>query len=189
MAVQNASITASTLIGLIPTSVTGFNLEVDGIYSTKETRAHLRNLSFQTKNPSLDVKELSTWFKMDKMGIGVENLILRTSASNIFINGNYSALDSLHANIEANPVDKHELAIFVPTFKLTCSPEIKTQVQTKNDTTNAQIELKNGNQSILARVQFHSFKKALDDKKVKAPYLADITFNNVNSLEQFINPK
>lgn len=179
VAIKNGSITASTLINLIPTSVTGLNIEAEGMYGSKEILANLRNLNFQTIDPTLNVKELSARFKMDSNGIGVDSLILHTAGSNIFIDAGYRALDFFHANIEASPVDKQELAIFLPALKLAFSPDIKTQVKTENDKTNAQIELKNGNQLILVDAQFHSLKKALKDKTVKTPYLADVTFTDI----------
>ena len=191
VAIKNGSITVSTYVDLIPTSLTGLNIEVDGTYHKKNILAHLRNLSFQSENPTLDVKELSTYFNMNNNKLGVDSLILRTSASNIFIDANYAGLDYLNADIEASPINKQELAIFLPTLKLTCSPEIKAQIKSEKDSTRAQIELINGNQSILVDAQFHSLKRALKDKKVKAPFVANINFKNV-APEKWIemkNPK
>ncbi len=179
VAIKNGSISASTFVDLIPTSLTGLNIEVDGMYRTNEILANLRELNFQTVDPTLNVKELSTSFKMVDNDFFADSLILRTASSNIFIDASYRALDFFHAKIKASPLDKQELAIFLPTFKLAFSPEIKTEVLSENDTTSAQIELKNGNQVIIVDAQFHSLKKAIKDKTVKAPFFVDALFNNV----------
>ncbi|NOR76609.1 MAG: hypothetical protein GQ525_15815 [Draconibacterium sp.] len=179
VAIQNGSIKATTFINLIPTKLTGLNFEADGFYRTKQIAANLHNLRFQSENPTLTVNELSTHFKMDDKVFGVDSLLLSTASSNIKINGIYSALDNLDVSVEASPIDKSELAIFLPTLKLTTSPQVKTEIITKNDSTNAQVELINGNQIIFVKTQFHSFKKALKNKSVKAPYKADILFKNV----------
>ncbi|MCK5729430.1 MAG: translocation/assembly module TamB domain-containing protein [Draconibacterium sp.] len=179
VAIKNGSITATTFINLIPTTLTGLNFEVDGFYCTKQISANLHNLRFQTENPTLTVNELSTQFKMDDNLFEVDSLLLRTTGSNIKIDGKYGSLNNLDVSAEANPIDKNELAIFLPTLKLTSSPQVKTEFIAKNDTTNAQVELINGNQIIFVKTQFHSLKKALKNKSVKAPYIADILFKNV----------
>ena len=179
VAIQNGTITASTFIDLIPTSLTGLNIEVDGMYRTNEILANLRNMNFETVNPALNVKELSTGFKMVDKEFVAESLILRTSGSNIFIDADYRALDFFRANIIASPVDKEELAVFMPKLKLAFSPEIKTEVLAENDSTNAQIELKNGNQIITVDAQFHSLKKAVKDKTATVPFFVDALFKDV----------
>lgn len=179
VAIKNGSITASTFVDLMPTSLTGLNIEVDGMYKTNEILAHLREMNFQTVDPALNVKKLSASFKMINKEFIAEGLVLRTAGSNIFIDADYRALDFFHANIVASPVDKEELAIFLPELKIAFSPEIKTEVLAEDDSTNAQIELKNGNQIIVVDAQFHSLKKAVKDKTVKAPFLANVTFKDV----------
>ncbi len=179
VAIKNGSIKASSFIDLIPTSLTGLNIEIDGMYRTNEILAHLRELNFQSVDPTLNVKELSTGFKMVNKEFVADSLILHTAGSNIFIDASYSALDFFSAKIEASPIDKQELAIFLPTLKLVFSPDMKIEALSENDSTNAQIELKNGNQVIIVDAQFYSLKKAVKDKTVKAPFFVDVLFNDI----------
>ncbi|MCF6357290.1 MAG: AsmA family protein [Draconibacterium sp.] len=179
VAIKNGNIAVSSFIDLIPTSVTGLNIEVDGVYSTENIVVNLRRLIFKTEKPTLNIKEFRTLFTMENKMLGVENLVLRTSGSNIFIDANFHGLNNLDAEIEVNPIDKQELSIFLPSLKLVCSPEIKTQIQIKNDTTIAQIELQNGEQSVLVDAKFHSLKKAMEDKNAKVPYFATVTLKNI----------
>ncbi len=179
----NFSIFANNKI--IPSSVSGFNLLVSGTFTKNLLKINLKNSGFHTKNPSLTMNNLSGIYTKDNNGMRVDSFLLVTARSNIGLAGNFESKKNLSADINASKIDKNELRIFVPSFKLTCSPSVKVDFETTNDTVYARAEIKHNEQSVFAEISLQPFT-ALFDKTAPVPYSADLTFNNFR-LENWID--
>ncbi len=176
----NAAITSSSFIEFIPDTVTGLNVLVSGSIRSKEIQAQLQNLNFTTKNPDFKLVQLRTFFLKNDDGITIDSLLLRTEASNLFVDGNYKSIDLLHGNAEINPLDNKELEVFVPSFKMVCTPVIKTKFKSENDSTSVFVQLINNDQQIELDAQLFALNKSLKGEKTAVPYHANIRIKNVS---------
>lgn len=183
-AIKNGGVSISSFSSIIPQKTKNINLTVNGSYSESETKIHLQKFNFATENPSLVLKNLSGIYKMNEDGIQVDSLHLLSEGSTIDIKGKYAAIENASSTIDARKIDNKELAIFIPSFKLLCSPALKTTLITKNDSVTAQVELQHNNQSLKANILLRKLDNLLS-KKEPVPYFADLNFKNFR-LENWI---
>ncbi|MEZ5104656.1 MAG: translocation/assembly module TamB domain-containing protein [Draconibacterium sp.] len=180
ISLRNGSVKTSTGSRFIPEAVFDFNLLAGGSYSSKEIEINLEALNFQTQNPSLSVNEISTVFKKDKSGISIDSLLIRTTGSQILLNGDMASLTQMNGDLAVNPLNKDELFIFVPSFKLVRSPQIFADFVAENDSATTKIKLINGEETIVLNAGFYNLNNAVNGEKIEVPYQANLLIESVS---------
>lgn len=175
----NGNVSVSSSNQILPTSINKINTSFTGNYNAKKIDAHLKEFSFQSQNPEFYVREISSYFKLDESGIAIDSFKLHTSGSNVFMNGLFKSVEDLNAEIKTIPLDKNELAIFVPSIKLAFSPELIADFKSQNDSTLANVEIRNGKQSVKIAASLVSLSKVLNGEKEQIPFQAHLNLNNV----------
>ena len=184
LALNNGSISVSSFTKVIPEKTNNFNVLASTYYSKNKTKIRLQNFNLSSENPAFIVQQLSGIYTQKEKGISVDSLLLKTGGSNIDMNANYTSKEKMNSTIDASRVDNKELAIFIPSFKLLCSPSLKADVKVLNDTVQARLQLENNNQTLNAQISVNTLNNLLS-KQGLVPYLAHLNFNNFE-LENWI---
>ena len=185
--INNGSIKTEALSELIPKEVNALNLSLNAFIAHKDIRVQLDDLNLSALEPSIDLKELSGTYRMNRQGIQIDNLKILTSRSDITAEGNYQELQNLNALAEAGRIDNKELELFVPGIMLLCSPKVYADIKNIDDSISAVIELTHQEESVKANIQLSPFSE-LFNKNSKVPYSADLFFKNFR-IENWIETK
>lgn len=174
---RDGNINTASRSEIIPQQTQNFNLHANASYSANETTIHLYHLNFSTQKPDFVLSELRGKYTMKKNGIQIDSLQVRSRGSMIEAQSSYWQKKESSTNLKASRVDKQELALFVPTIKLLCSPALRTKITTKNDSLWAEVRLQHNKQSVKARATVASLNK-WQSKKGDSPYSIHASFNN-----------
>ncbi|MDB4582703.1 translocation/assembly module TamB domain-containing protein [Draconibacterium sp.] len=177
VSIRNGTVSVSSVYKTIPSVTEDLNLTANGSFRKKKLRVQLKELGFVTKDSSLVLKNLSGIFNQDPDGIQLDSLQITTERSNIDLEGSFVSTENLQSNIKAQKIDKNELALFVPSFRLKCSPSLNVDFSTSNNRLSANAELEYNNQSVKAKILVQQFKH-LVNKSGQVPYSADLHFEN-----------
>lgn len=185
--IRDGNLSVVSFSKFIPTKTTAINLRASGEYSDVKTRVRLDTFCLRTENPFVELKNLSGVYKMDKNGIQVDSLRFVAGDSNLDFKGEYLSNENMNANIADGKVSKNDLAIFIPTFKLMCSPSVKANFETSNDSVFAWAELQHKDQSLLAEFSLNKLS-GLISKNEAVSYTTTLSFSNFKTKEWFELP-
>lgn len=176
-AIRKGTVSVSSVYKKIPGVTKDLNVTANGSFGKNRLRVQLKELGFVTKDSSLVLKNLSGIFNQDPDGIQLDSLKITTERSNIDMEGTFVTTENLQSNIKAQKIDKNELAFFVPSFRLKCSPSLNVDFSTSNNRLSANAELEYNNQFVKAKILVEQFKH-LVNKSGQVPYSADLQFEN-----------
>ena len=179
LTIRNGHVNIASHIAPIPTKINKINLSAGGKYSSSEMKVRLNSFQFASKDPDVELKELRGSLDMTDAGIQIDSLLLLANKSGIDFSGTYFSPENMEGKISEGVIDNNDLALFVPSFKLLCSPSIKVDFQVLNDSLNASVVLGNQGEQLQANLSLQSLS-ALQSGEENAPYQAGVQFNNVN---------
>lgn len=179
IAIHDGQIDIGSLINEVPSEINDINLYAQGKYSGAETLVRLSSFQFKSKNPAIELKKLSGKFELNDSGIKVDSLLLVANNSDINFQGAYFSPENFNGTISEGNIDKNDVALFVPSFKLLCSPSVKADVNVRNDSLYAQVLLKNGREQLSATLSLQPFSGLQSDNET-VPYQAYVTLDKVN---------
>lgn len=179
LAIRSGRVDISSLINEIPAEINNINLFAAGKYSAAETLVRLNSFQFKSKDPAVDLKKLSGKLELNDSGIKVDSLLLVANNSGINFQGAYFSPENLEGKISEGTIDKNDLALFVPSFKLLCSPSVKADLNVRNDSLNARVLLKNRSEQLSAILSLQPFSGLQSDNET-VPYQAHIIFDKIN---------
>ena len=178
-AIRDGKIEIASPVNGIPSEINDINLFAGGKYSAAETLIRLNSFQFKSKDPAIELKKLSGKLELNDSGIEVDSLLLVANNSGINFQGAYFSPENMTGIISEGTIDKNDLALFVPSFKMLCSPLINADVTVSNDSLKASLELQNGKEQISANFSLQPFSKLqLNDGSV--PYQAYVKLDRVN---------
>lgn len=177
--VKDGSLAISSFSKLIPKTISGIDIAVSGNYSKAQSYVRLAAFNLSTNNPSIDLSQLSGVYQKNDQGIQLDSVLLITGSSNIDFEGKYSTKEDFKGKINSGKIDKNDLTIFIPSFKLLCSPDIKASFTALNDSVSAWAELQFNDQLVSAAISFQTLS-GLFAKSERVPYSLDLTLSNFN---------
>ncbi len=175
--VNDGSCQTVSFNSLLPRKVKGLNLWLDGNYNASGLELNLRSFSVTTQQPTIAINQFRFLFKMNAYGMGVDSLELKTSKTDLLADLQYKSLDSLSGNAYMTVLDRDELAVFIPSIALKCSPRVKFSFSTKEKVSLLSLDLVHEGQQIALQLRCTSLIAAIDDEFVKSPY--DLSINLV----------
>ncbi|MDX8337981.1 translocation/assembly module TamB domain-containing protein [Draconibacterium sp. IB214405] len=179
LAIEYGRIDIASLINGIPSKINDINLLAGGNYSEAETLVRLNSFQLKSKDPAVALKKLSGKLELNDSGIMVDSLLLVANNSGVNFQGTYFSPENLEGKISEGIVDKNDLALFVPSFKMLCSPSVNADLKVSNDSLKASVVLQNGKEQLSAKLSLQPFSNLqLKDKVV--PYQAHVKFDRVN---------
>ncbi len=187
LGITNASVSISSFLSVIPQQINHLNLVAKAAHNKKETSIHLKTFEFKTEKPAFVLNNLSGIYTMNGNGIQLDSLLLLSGGSSIDLNAMFESKENMSSIIDASRIDKNELAIFVPSLKLLCSPSLQANFTTSNDSVIAQAELSYNNQSVNADIKLNTLSNLIA-KKQAVSYSAELNFNNFR-IENWIETK
>ncbi len=176
-AIRNGVVNVLSFSDMIPSKLSHINLVAESACKKDQTLVKLTQFGFKAQSPDIDLKNLTGTCEIAREGIRVDSLLLVAGNSNIDFHGRYQSAENLEGRIQAGKIDKNDLSVFVPSFKLLCSPDFKADLFVLNDSVTATLQLQNQNQSLLASISFESLTNLQAGSK-KIPYQASINFEN-----------
>lgn len=177
VAIRDGTVSTSSVYKTIPGVTKGLNLTANGSYQDKELYVQLERLGFVTQDSAMVLKNLSGIYNMSPGGIQLDSLKLITERSNVGLEGKMVSKEELQSNVNAGRIDKNELAFFIPSLRLKCSPSLEAEFSTANNKFEAKVTLAYNNQAVAAEVEIQQFKDLLN-KSGQVPYYADLQFEN-----------
>ncbi len=177
IAIRGGNVAVYSLSQFIPHHTSGIHLEVSASYGKNETYINLRKFQFKTENPAIVLNNLSGICTMNSEGIKIDSLLLHAGNSNLDFEGEYVSLKKLNGRINSGFIDRNDLALYIPTFQLLCSPSINVNFATVNNSATVNVELKHENQSLTAGISVEAVEELLN-KEGLIPYAAKIAFSN-----------
>lgn len=179
LAIRNGKVDIASHLNGVPTEINTINLFAGGRYRKSETLVRLNNFQFRSNNPDVELKKLSGKLEMNDSGIQVDSLLLVANNSGIAFQGAYFSPENMEGKISKGTIDKNDLTLFVPSFKLLCSPSVKADLLVSDNSLNANAVLQNGEEQLRARLSLQFFTNLQSDKG-DVPYQARVEFDNVN---------
>jgi translocation and assembly module TamB len=166
---------------LMPGYVSNLNIELSGRYSSREMAVDLKHLGFITPPGIVDVKHLQ--FSINQAGSvwSLNDFALITPRNSIGVQGTYSGLDSLKADVGTSPLQADEFAWILPEFKLGVTPEINLKSNIEQDNLNLDLVIGYQKQRLELNGKVKEFSKILDDSlRHKAVLDLKLFFKNID---------
>ena len=110
-----------------------------------------------TQQPTIAINQFRFLFKMNAYGMGVDSLELKTSKTDLLADLQYKSLDSLSGNAYMTVLDRDELAVFIPSIALKCSPRVKFSFSTKEKVSLLSLDLVHEGQQIALQLRRNNF--------------------------------
>ncbi|WP_346859120.1 translocation/assembly module TamB domain-containing protein [uncultured Draconibacterium sp.] len=180
--IRDGKLSVSSFSKFIPTKTTDINLRASGEYSDVKTKVRLDTFYLKTENPFVELKNLSGVYTMDKNGIQIDSLRFVAGESNLDFEGEYLSSENMNANVTNGKISNKDLAIFLPTFKLLCSPAVNANFETSNDSVFAWAELQHNNQSLRAEFSMDKLSELISQKETVS-YSTTLLFTNFKTKE------
>ncbi|WP_347839158.1 translocation/assembly module TamB domain-containing protein [uncultured Draconibacterium sp.] len=177
--IKHGELAITALSEAMPSGVKDINLLADGKYSSGDINIALKSFACATRNPDFKLKQLSGKCFIGQEEIKVDSLFILAGNSGIDFNGSYFSAANFEGAITAGKVDKEDFSLFVPSFKLLCSPAIKASFSAVNDSLVANILLQNSDETIDATLALGAFSH-LQLPNAAVPYRAQLKIGNVN---------
>ncbi|WP_319500482.1 translocation/assembly module TamB domain-containing protein [uncultured Draconibacterium sp.] len=179
LTIRNGRVDINSQINGIPSEVNEINLFAGGKYSEAETLVRLNSFQLKSKDPAVELKTLSGKLELNDSGIKVDSFLFVANNSGMNFRGVYFSPENLNGIISEGTIDKNDLAMFVPSFKMLCSPSLKADLHVSNDSLKASVVLKNGNEQINANLSLQPFTN-LHENDGTVPYQAYIKLDKFN---------
>ncbi len=177
--IKQGELAITALSEALPSGAKDINLLAGGVYSSDEIKIGLQSFGCTTIKPDFKLKQLSGKCVIGNEKIQVDSLLLLAGNSGIDFNGSYISAANFEGAITAGKVDKEDFSLFVPSFKLLCSPAIKASFSAVNDSLVANILLQNSDETIDATLALGAFSH-LQLPNAAVPYQAQLKIGNVN---------
>lgn len=177
LGISNGSVSVASFLSLIPNITQNLNLVAQASYNKNETNIQLKTFEFETEEPTFVLNNLSGNYTTNKNGIQLDSLLFISGGSSIDLNALFESKENMSSIVNASRIDKDELAIFVPSFKLLCSPALKANFTTTNDSVFTHAELSYNNQSLKANIRINSLSDLMA-KNQSVSYSAELNFDN-----------
>ena len=176
----NGRLVVQSLMEMIPEKIENLDIRANAEINGDNMEINLQGMNFLALHPDIRLNELSANYRMNDQAILIDNLVLRTEGTSLAANAGYQSLQNMDGNIDAEPIDRNELKIFIPKLHLLCSPQLTTHFETNEDKLTANLELANGDQSVNAEIQLAPFSK-LTSGEGPVPYSASLDFSNFSA--------
>ncbi len=175
-AIKDGEINISSFTDIVPAKLADINLVAGASFCKNETAIRLNSFDLRAQNPAIELKKFSGICKMNQKGIQVDSLLFVAGNSTIDFHGKYQSPENLAGKIDSAKINKNDLSIFVPSFKLLCSPGFKVDFVALNDSVSAHVQLNHNEQLLAAEISFESLTNLQSSDK-KVPYFAQINFD------------
>lgn len=154
MNINNGRIVINAPDSIIPDAVHNLNAEISLFYSDSLTHVDLSKFNFLTANPHLQLKQLSVLFKMDQKQAELERFHLETAQNRIEGTARYTMAPSGNGTAQfiTAPLNTDEFAFLIPGTRLPANPVLTFNGQMQNDTIEADLVLKDKDQTLTARI-------------------------------------
>ncbi len=133
---------------IIPKSIEDLNISLSGLYTSKRVMAHIKEISFTSEQPRLELKKLQFNVKSDFKQWWISNFELATAQNNIKLNGSYGSLENFELLLNWDKVILEEFTSFIPPIPLSATPNLNLSAKSENKQTLFELALSNNNESI-----------------------------------------
>jgi len=133
---------------IIPKSIEDLNINLSGLYTSKRVMAHIKEISFTSEQPHLELKKFQFNVKTDFEQWWISNFELATAQNNIKLNGNYGSLENFELLLNWDKVFLEEFTPFIPPIPLSATPNLNLSAKSENKQTLFELVLSNNNESI-----------------------------------------
>ncbi len=171
------------LDSIIPREVKGLNLAATLSLSSAQQAVRLDNFSFQTIDPTLELKELAFDLKRDSSNIRLADFRLKTARNQLDAQANYQEQTQTEgtAALETAPLNIQEFAFFVPGFSLPANPVFKLEASMEGPVLIADLSLAERKQQIRLNLQAPNFGDFIfGDQKVDLQYVLNGELENID---------
>ncbi|HKL71789.1 MAG TPA: translocation/assembly module TamB domain-containing protein [Marinilabiliaceae bacterium] len=156
---------------IIPKTIENLNLSLSGLYTSKKMMAHVKELSFISQQPHLELKKLQFNIKTDFTQWWVSNFELTTTQNNIKLNGNYGSLENFEVLLDWDKVVLEEFNSFIPPLPISASPDLKFSAKSKNKQTLFELVLNSKDESIEIEGEIQQLSNLLQESLRSATLL------------------
>ena len=161
--IKSGNIFIQTPDTIIPKTIENLNLSLSGLYTSKKMMAHMKEISFISQQPHLELKKLQFNVKTDFSQWWVSNFELTTPQNNIKLNGNYGNLENFEILLGWDKVFLDEFKDFIPPLPISATPDLKFSAKAKNKQTLFELILNNNDESIGIEGEIQQLSNLIQD--------------------------
>lgn len=162
---KNARLDIASFSSIIPKEIRNFNTRFSANYSNDEQVLNLEEFRFQTKNPDLNLREISFRAARTPKEISLKNFVLQTAANHLDAEAEYYPAEeqTSNASLNSEPIHFKEFRFLLPDMQISAKPELSLVTHFRNDSLNLTVDIKDGAERITLQSELANLNAVLSD--------------------------